>query len=170
MRSEVPLWSPSTYVAQKENASGSSWSWVNLTLSVPGQTQAWSPRGALAGMVSLMLVKQGGKSLDWSRLSKGTLMVSSNPSPFLGHEYLFFCVLGLHQRLKASAGLAHRDSVISHKLFNISVPRFPHLQDRDDHSPPPPPRDFVRIKWINITEDRRSQSRTQCMFEILIVP
>ena len=42
------------------------------------------------GRVSLVLAKQRGKSLGWSRLSEGTLMVSSNPSPLFLHMSTFF--------------------------------------------------------------------------------
>lgn len=46
------------------------------------------------GRVSLVLAKQGGQSLGGSRLSEGTSMVSSNPSPLFLHTSTFFSSRG----------------------------------------------------------------------------
>lgn len=122
MRRDGRLQSPSTYVAQKESFSGSSGSWVSLTLSVPGQTPARSTRGSPAGMVSLVLAKQGCKSLGWPQLSKGTLVFMSNLSPpFLGMR-TFLWDLGMHHTLRQPADLESTriDGGILCQFFNCT--------------------------------------------------
>lgn len=78
------------------------------------------------GRVSLVLAKQGGKSLvglDFPKAHQWSAQI----------QVLFFCTrvhfshLGMHQILREPADLVHRDGVILCKLFNLSVPQFPHL-------------------------------------------
>lgn len=119
------LQSPSTYAAQKENISGSSRSWVSLTLSAPRETPPASP----AGVVSVVPAKPGrrgvggdGKSLDWPRLSKGTLVLRLNPGPLFFWAWIHFFMWSRNasQTMRAS-GLSTERRWDLCKLFHLSV-------------------------------------------------